>query len=61
MELWPLVSAALLLLVLAVPLSRTARCYAKLCLYCVLCLGISVVASGVCILRHGGRTVENMR
>ncbi|XP_013362155.1 PREDICTED: 1-acyl-sn-glycerol-3-phosphate acyltransferase beta [Chinchilla lanigera] len=60
MELWPWVSAALLLLLLAVPLSRAARFYAKLGLYCALCLGVSVVAAGVCLLRHGGRTVENM-
>lgn len=61
MELWPWASAALLLLVLAVPLSRAARFYAKLGFFCALCLSVSAVAAGVCALRHGGRTVENMR
>nr|KAF6482942.1 1-acylglycerol-3-phosphate O-acyltransferase 2 [Rousettus aegyptiacus] len=61
MELWPWLSAALLLLLLLVPLSRAARFYAKVALYCALCLAISVVASAACLLRHGGRTVENMR
>ncbi|XP_058158675.1 1-acyl-sn-glycerol-3-phosphate acyltransferase beta [Dasypus novemcinctus] len=61
MELWPWLSAALLLLLLAAPLSRAARFHARLGLYCALCLGVSVLASAVCLLRHGGRTVENMR
>lgn len=61
MELWPWLTAALLLLLLLVQLSRTARFYAKISLYCVLCLSFSAVASIVCLLRHGGRTVDNMR
>ncbi|XP_003514969.3 1-acyl-sn-glycerol-3-phosphate acyltransferase beta isoform X1 [Cricetulus griseus] len=60
MELWPWLTAALLLLLLLVQLSRTARFYAKIGLYCVLCLSFSAVASIVCLLRHGGRTVDNM-
>lgn len=60
MELWPWLTAALLLLLLLVQLSRTARFYAKISLYCVLCLSFSAVASIVCLLRHGGRTVDNM-
>uniref|UniRef100_A0A8D2E2W0 1-acyl-sn-glycerol-3-phosphate acyltransferase n=1 Tax=Sciurus vulgaris TaxID=55149 RepID=A0A8D2E2W0_SCIVU len=60
MELWPWLTAALLLLLLLVQLSRTARFYAKISLYCALCLSVSAVASAVCLLRHGGRTVENM-
>ncbi|XP_047380209.1 1-acyl-sn-glycerol-3-phosphate acyltransferase beta [Sciurus carolinensis] len=60
MELWPWLTAALLLLLLVVQLSRTARFYAKISLYCALCLSVSAVASVVCLLRHGGRTVENM-
>ncbi|XP_051022917.1 1-acyl-sn-glycerol-3-phosphate acyltransferase beta [Acomys russatus] len=60
MELWPWLTAALLLLLLLVQLSRTARFYAKVGLYCVLCVSFSAVASIVCLLRHGGRTVENM-
>ncbi|XP_005083701.1 1-acyl-sn-glycerol-3-phosphate acyltransferase beta isoform X1 [Mesocricetus auratus] len=60
MDLWPWLTAALLLLLLLVQLSRTARFYAKIGLYCVLCLSFSAVASIVCLLRHGGRTVDNM-
>lgn len=61
MDLWPWLTAALLLLLLLVQLSRTARFYVKIGLYCVLCLSFSAVASIVCLLRHGGRTVDNMR
>ncbi|XP_058928896.1 1-acyl-sn-glycerol-3-phosphate acyltransferase beta [Kogia breviceps] len=60
MELWPWLSAALLLLLLLVQLSRSANFYAKIGLYCVLCFTVSAVAAAVCLLRHGGRTVENM-
>jgi hypothetical protein len=61
MELWPWLTAALLLLLLLVQLSRVARFYVKISLYCALCLSASAVASVICLLRHGGRTVENMR
>ncbi|XP_021050140.1 1-acyl-sn-glycerol-3-phosphate acyltransferase beta [Mus pahari] len=60
MDPWPWLTAALLLLLLLVQLSRTARFYAKVGLYCVLCLSFSAAASIVCLLRHGGRTVDNM-
>uniref|UniRef100_A0A2K5NAQ6 1-acylglycerol-3-phosphate O-acyltransferase n=1 Tax=Cercocebus atys TaxID=9531 RepID=A0A2K5NAQ6_CERAT len=60
MELWPCLAAALLLLLLLVQLSRAAEFYAKVALYCALCFAMSAVASLVCLLRHGGRTVENM-
>ncbi|XP_029057420.1 1-acyl-sn-glycerol-3-phosphate acyltransferase beta [Monodon monoceros] len=60
MELWPWLTAALLLLVLLLQLSRSARFYAKIGLYCVLCFTVAAVAAVVCLLRHGGRTVENM-
>ncbi|KAK1333984.1 hypothetical protein QTO34_004982 [Cnephaeus nilssonii] len=60
MELWPWLTAALLLLLLLVQLSRTARFYASVSLYCALCFSVSIVAAAVCLLRHGGRTVENM-
>ncbi|XP_023982171.1 1-acyl-sn-glycerol-3-phosphate acyltransferase beta [Physeter macrocephalus] len=58
MELWLWLSAALLLVL--VQLSRSANFYAKIGLYCVLCFTVSAVAAAVCLLRHGGRTVENM-
>ncbi|XP_047554804.1 1-acyl-sn-glycerol-3-phosphate acyltransferase beta isoform X2 [Lutra lutra] len=61
MELWPWLTAALLLLLLLVQLSRSARFYAKITLYCALCVSASTVAAVVCLLRHRGRTVENMR
>ncbi|XP_022357594.1 1-acyl-sn-glycerol-3-phosphate acyltransferase beta isoform X1 [Enhydra lutris kenyoni] len=61
MELWPWLTAALLLLLLLVQLSRSARFYAKITLYCALCVSASTVAAVVCLLRHHGRTVENMR
>ncbi|XP_045878228.1 1-acyl-sn-glycerol-3-phosphate acyltransferase beta isoform X2 [Meles meles] len=61
MELWPWLTAALLLLLLLVQLSGSARFYAKITLYCALCFSASAVAAVVCLLRHGGRTVENMR
>uniref|UniRef100_A0A3Q2LBA2 1-acyl-sn-glycerol-3-phosphate acyltransferase n=1 Tax=Equus caballus TaxID=9796 RepID=A0A3Q2LBA2_HORSE len=60
MELWPWLTAALLLLLLLVQLNRAAKFYTKITLYCVLCFVVSAVASVVCLLRHGGRTVENM-
>lgn len=60
MELWPWLAAALLLLLLLVQLSRAASFYAKISLYCALCFSVSVVAAAVCLLRHGGRTVQNM-
>ncbi|KAM8943498.1 1-acyl-sn-glycerol-3-phosphate acyltransferase beta isoform 1-T1 [Lycaon pictus] len=61
MELWPWVTAALLLLLLLVQLSRSVRFYSKITLYCALCVLASTAASVVCLLRHGGRSVENMR
>lgn len=61
MDFWPWLTAALLLLLLLVQLSRAAKFYAKISLYCVLCFTVSIVAAVVCLLRHGGRTVENMR
>lgn len=60
MDFWPWVTAALLLLLLLVQLSRAAKFYAKISLYCVLCFTVSIVAAAVCLLRHGGRTVQNM-
>ncbi|XP_040819196.1 1-acyl-sn-glycerol-3-phosphate acyltransferase beta isoform X1 [Ochotona curzoniae] len=60
MELWPWLTAALLGLLLLLRLHRAANFYAKLALYCALCLAVSALASLVCLLRHGGRTVENM-
>ncbi|XP_068409527.1 1-acyl-sn-glycerol-3-phosphate acyltransferase beta isoform X1 [Eschrichtius robustus] len=60
MELWPWLTAALLLALLLLQLSRSAKFYAKIGLYCVLCFTVSAVAVVVCLLRHGGRTVENM-
>ncbi|XP_054989175.1 1-acyl-sn-glycerol-3-phosphate acyltransferase beta [Sorex araneus] len=60
MDVWPWVTAALLALLLLVQLHRAARFYAKIAGYCALCLAVSAVASVVCLLRHGGRTVENM-
>ncbi|XP_006900691.1 PREDICTED: 1-acyl-sn-glycerol-3-phosphate acyltransferase beta [Elephantulus edwardii] len=60
MELWPWLSAALLLLLLLAQLSRTVKFYAKIILYCVLCFCTSTVVTVLCLLRHGGRTVENM-
>ncbi|XP_040081474.1 1-acyl-sn-glycerol-3-phosphate acyltransferase beta [Oryx dammah] len=60
MELWPWLIAALLLLLLLAQLSRSARFYAKIGLYCAFCFMASAVAAVVCLLRHGGRTVENM-
>lgn len=59
MELWPWLTAALL--VLFVQLSPTVNFYAKVALYCALCFSASTLAVAVCLLRHGGRTVENMR
>ncbi|KAM4877851.1 1-acyl-sn-glycerol-3-phosphate acyltransferase beta [Thomomys bottae] len=61
MELGPWLAAALLgLLLLLLAGSRAARFYAKVGAYCALCLAVSALASLVCLLRHGGRTVENM-
>uniref|UniRef100_A0A8C6FRE2 1-acylglycerol-3-phosphate O-acyltransferase n=1 Tax=Moschus moschiferus TaxID=68415 RepID=A0A8C6FRE2_MOSMO len=60
MELWPWLVAALLLLLLLAQLSRSARFYAKIGLYCAFCFTASALAAVVCLLRHGGRTVANM-
>lgn len=61
MGLWPWLTGALLLLLLLVQLSRSARFYAKVSLYCALCVSGSTLAAVICLLRHGGRTVENLR
>lgn len=61
MDLWPWLTAALLLLLLLVQLSRTVRFYAKVGLYCLLCVSLSFPVSIICLLRHGGRTADNMR
>ncbi|XP_062041328.1 1-acyl-sn-glycerol-3-phosphate acyltransferase beta [Lepus europaeus] len=60
MELWPWLTAALLGLLLLLRLHRGANFCARIALYCALCLAVSALASLVCLLRHGGRTVENM-
>ncbi|GAB5580338.1 1-acyl-sn-glycerol-3-phosphate acyltransferase beta isoform X4 [Prionailurus iriomotensis] len=60
MGLWPWLTGALLLLLLLVQLSRSARFYAKVSLYCALCVSASTLAAVICLLRHGGRTVENL-
>ncbi|XP_045323897.1 1-acyl-sn-glycerol-3-phosphate acyltransferase beta isoform X4 [Leopardus geoffroyi] len=60
MGLWPWLTGALLLLLLLVQLSRSARFYAKVSLYCALCVLGSTLAAVICLLRHGGRTVENL-
>ncbi|XP_051697025.1 1-acyl-sn-glycerol-3-phosphate acyltransferase beta isoform X1 [Oryctolagus cuniculus] len=60
MELWPWLTAALLGLLLLLRLHRAANFCARIALYCALCLAVSALASLVCLLRHGGRTVENM-
>ncbi|XP_049629664.1 1-acyl-sn-glycerol-3-phosphate acyltransferase beta [Suncus etruscus] len=60
MDLWPWLTATLLALLLLVQLHRATRFYAKIVGYCLLCLAVSALASVVCLLRHGGRTVENM-
>ncbi|XP_042768451.1 1-acyl-sn-glycerol-3-phosphate acyltransferase beta isoform X1 [Panthera leo] len=60
MGLWPWLTGALLLLLLLVQLSRSARFYAKVSLYCALCVSGSTLAAVICLLRHGGRTVENL-
>ncbi|XP_074871217.1 1-acyl-sn-glycerol-3-phosphate acyltransferase beta [Carettochelys insculpta] len=61
---WLLGGAALLLLLMLpalLVLSPAARVRLKIGLYCALCLTASALAVPLCLLRHGGRTVRNMR
>ncbi|XP_037735547.1 1-acyl-sn-glycerol-3-phosphate acyltransferase beta isoform X1 [Chelonia mydas] len=63
---WLLGGAALLLLLLLLlpallALSPAAHFQLKIGVYCVLCLAASALAVPLCLLRHGGRTVRNMR
>ncbi|XP_075761463.1 1-acyl-sn-glycerol-3-phosphate acyltransferase beta [Pelodiscus sinensis] len=58
---WLLAGAALLLLLLLPALSPAALFQLKIAGYCALCLAASALAAPLCLLRHGGRTVRNMR
>ncbi|KAH1179436.1 hypothetical protein KIL84_022019 [Mauremys mutica] len=61
---WLLGGAALLLLLLLpalLALSPAAHFQLKIGFYCVLCVAASALAVPLCLLRHGGRTVRNMR
>ncbi|OCT67037.1 hypothetical protein XELAEV_18038319mg [Xenopus laevis] len=42
-------------------ISSSFKFHFKLVSYCVLCLLISALAAPMCLLRNGGRTVDNMR
>ncbi|XP_060107205.1 1-acyl-sn-glycerol-3-phosphate acyltransferase beta [Heteronotia binoei] len=50
-----------LLLALLLELSPRLKFWAKVFSYCTLCLAASTFTAPVCLLRHGGRTVHNMR
>ncbi|XP_050782715.1 1-acyl-sn-glycerol-3-phosphate acyltransferase beta [Gopherus flavomarginatus] len=61
---WLLWGAALLLLLLLpalLALSPAAHFQLKIGFYCALCMAASALAAPLCLLRHGGRTVRNMR
>ncbi|XP_067397929.1 1-acyl-sn-glycerol-3-phosphate acyltransferase beta isoform X2 [Emydura macquarii macquarii] len=64
---WLLGGAALLMLMLLLllpalaALSPAVHFQLKISFYCALCLAASALAVPLCLLRHGGRTVRNMR
>uniref|UniRef100_A0A8D0HJR0 1-acyl-sn-glycerol-3-phosphate acyltransferase n=1 Tax=Sphenodon punctatus TaxID=8508 RepID=A0A8D0HJR0_SPHPU len=51
----------LLLLPLLMELSPAIKFQVKIGFYCVLCVVASALTVPLCLLRHGGRTVRNMR
>ncbi|XP_044124703.1 1-acyl-sn-glycerol-3-phosphate acyltransferase beta [Bufo gargarizans] len=63
MDLWWALLYAMLLLgpFLLMQVSSTFKFHFKVVSYCVLCLTLSALAVPVCLLRNGGRTVDNMR
>ncbi|KAM4696771.1 1-acyl-sn-glycerol-3-phosphate acyltransferase beta [Rhinophrynus dorsalis] len=63
MDLWWIFWMAMLLLVplVLMEISSTFKCHFKIVSYCILCLVLSALAAPVCLLKNGGRTVDNMR
>ncbi|OCT65301.1 1-acyl-sn-glycerol-3-phosphate acyltransferase beta [Xenopus laevis] len=59
---WLLWTFLLLLLpFIIMEISSTFKFHFKITSYCALCLLLSALAAPMCLLRNGGRTVENMR
>ncbi|XP_069842644.1 1-acyl-sn-glycerol-3-phosphate acyltransferase beta [Dendropsophus ebraccatus] len=59
---WLLLYTMLILLpFLLMQISSTFKFHFKIFSYCILCLTLSAMAAPVCLLKNGGRTVDNMR
>lgn len=63
MDLWWAFFYAMIILVpfLLMQISSTFKFHFKIISYCILCLALSAMAAPVCLLKNGGRTVDNMR
>ncbi|XP_075690745.1 1-acyl-sn-glycerol-3-phosphate acyltransferase beta isoform X2 [Rhinoderma darwinii] len=63
MDLWWVFLYTVVLLVpfLLMQISSTFKFHFKIFSYCILCLILSAMAVPVCLLKNGGRTVDNMR
>lgn len=63
MDLWWVFLYTMIILVpfLLMQISSTFKFRFKIISYCILCLILSALAAPVCLLKNGGRTVDNMR
>ncbi|KAM4020611.1 1-acyl-sn-glycerol-3-phosphate acyltransferase beta [Anomaloglossus baeobatrachus] len=63
MDLWWVFLYTMVLLApfLLMQISSTFKFHVKIFSYCVFCLTLSALAVPVCLLKNGGRTVDNMR
>ncbi|XP_073496858.1 1-acyl-sn-glycerol-3-phosphate acyltransferase beta [Phyllobates terribilis] len=63
MDLWWvfLYTMVILLPFLLMQISSTFKFHFKIISYCIFCLTLSALAAPVCLLKNGGRTVDNMR
>nr|DBA21126.1 TPA: hypothetical protein GDO54_017823 [Pyxicephalus adspersus] len=63
MDLWWIFWLAMVFLapLILMEISSTFKFHFKIISYCILCLTLSALAAPVCLLKNGGRTVDNMR
>lgn len=63
MDLWWVFWLAVIFLtpLILMEISTTFKFHFKVVSYCVLCLILSALAAPVCLVKNGGRTVDNMR
>ncbi|XP_066436343.1 1-acyl-sn-glycerol-3-phosphate acyltransferase beta [Eleutherodactylus coqui] len=63
MDLWWVFLYTMVIFVpfLLMQISSTFKFHFKIISYCILCVTLSTLAAPVCLLKNGGRTVDNMR